>query len=83
MSHASQQRIVNAARSVTQMQQEDDDFKVFRFYTIDFSYINAFFGFWVSQSLKLSRNICFYGFKCFLVVKFHVTKPERSTLSKM
>ena len=46
--------------------------KALSFYTTDFSHINFLsykidqtFGFWVGQSLKLSRNTCFCGFKFF------------------
>ena len=40
------------------------------------------FCFWSNQSLKLSRNICFLGFKSSLVLNSHVTKPEMLALSK-
>ena len=64
--------------------------KTLSFYTTDFSYITIFpkkidkiFGFWVGQSLKVSRNTCFRGFKSSLAVNSHVEKPGRLVLSKM
>ena len=45
--------------------------------------IDQIFGFWASQSLKLSRNTCFRGFKSSLVVSSYVAKAERLALSKM
>ena len=64
--------------------------KTLSFYTTDFSYITIFpkkidkiFGFWVDQSLKVSRNTYFRGFKSSLAVNSHVAKPGRLALSKM
>ena len=41
------------------------------------------FGLYAIQTLKLSRNTCFPGFKISLVVNSHVAKPEKLVLSKM
>ena len=64
--------------------------KVFSIYTTEFAYVNIFpkkivqiFSFWAGQSLRLSRNTCFLGFKSSFAENSHGAKPERLDLSKM
>ena len=64
--------------------------KALSVYTAWCSYINFFpknidqnLGFWAGQRLTLSRNTCFCGFNSSLVVKSHMSQPERLAISKM